>query len=47
MARAVVATEKGGYDCGGCRSAKEAARFEFTEPLRESVGEAVSGGGGS
>ena len=48
MARAVVATEKGGYHCGGCRSAEEAARFEFTEPhvrvtVRQLRGEEVHG----
>ena len=48
MARAVVATEKGGYHCGGCRSAEEAARFEFTEPyvrvtVRQLQGEEVHG----
>ena len=40
-------TMKGGYHCGGCRSAEEAARFELTEPLRKSIGEAATGEGGS
>ena len=37
-------TMKGGYHCGGCRSAEEAPA---TEPLRKSVGKAASWGGGS
>ena len=40
-------TMKGGYHCGGCRSAEEAARFELTELLRKSVGKAASGEGDS
>ena len=48
MARAVVATEKGGYHCGGCRSAEEAAQFEFMElhvrvTVRQLRGEEVHG----
>ena len=40
-------TMKGGYHYRECRSAEEAARFELTEPLRKSIGEAATGEGGS